>query len=173
MSLYFEKRMNEQKEDDPENDKIVFTFPWILRRADLGEPCCLTTSYKFAVTKWWLVLRSNDISVSSNHLPDSNTICNVSYTLFYDDAMRFELYSSPKVSTIPNPDVNKMLITPNGFMTKFDDEFQNDKAAKFVIFVELIIPLKYFVPPFGRRKCCIEYPANFENNFKFAFLKYK
>uniref|UniRef100_A0AC35FDA5 Uncharacterized protein n=1 Tax=Panagrolaimus sp. PS1159 TaxID=55785 RepID=A0AC35FDA5_9BILA len=31
MSLYFEERMKEQKEDDPENDKIVFTHPWILQ----------------------------------------------------------------------------------------------------------------------------------------------
>uniref|UniRef100_A0A914QEP5 BTB domain-containing protein n=1 Tax=Panagrolaimus davidi TaxID=227884 RepID=A0A914QEP5_9BILA len=30
MSLYFEERMIEQKENDPSNGKIVFTHPWIL-----------------------------------------------------------------------------------------------------------------------------------------------
>uniref|UniRef100_A0A914RDU5 MATH domain-containing protein n=1 Tax=Panagrolaimus davidi TaxID=227884 RepID=A0A914RDU5_9BILA len=191
MSLYFEERMNEQKEDAP-NDKIVFTFPWILRRADLGrhfitKPTSyvsrfITTGYKFGAMEWGLQLTSNYFCVDSgrNHPSEfvaSNSICNVSYTLFSDDAMRFELYSSPTVTApfthIQETDANySALKTPNEFMTKLKDAFQKEQFAKIVIFVELQIPSKYFLPPFGRKKCCIEYPANFENDFKFGFLKY-
>uniref|UniRef100_A0AC35F5R7 Uncharacterized protein n=1 Tax=Panagrolaimus sp. PS1159 TaxID=55785 RepID=A0AC35F5R7_9BILA len=185
MSLYFEERMNEQKGDYPENDKIVFTFPWILTMPWLNEDntdrqiICereMVTSLNITTIPWQISLTNDEISVVPLKVFLWNPICNVSYSLFYDDEMRYELYSSKKMSAIFNPD-DVEFNTPEGFLTKFNDEFQKGKVAKIVIFVEVILSSKTFFYPFDHplhyfyEKVCEEYPEDWENDFRYEFLK--
>uniref|UniRef100_A0A914PFT4 BTB domain-containing protein n=1 Tax=Panagrolaimus davidi TaxID=227884 RepID=A0A914PFT4_9BILA len=62
-------------------------------------------------------------------------------------------------------------------MARFNDEYQKGKVAKIVIFVEVILPAKFFYRSFDlllhplNKKICAEYPENFEEDFRFEFLK--
>uniref|UniRef100_A0A914QWM5 Uncharacterized protein n=1 Tax=Panagrolaimus davidi TaxID=227884 RepID=A0A914QWM5_9BILA len=106
MSLYFEERMKEQKEDDPENDKIVFSFPWILQFPMQPPPHHpngeneirlrerFTTAYAFENASWYLFFSRNIIRLENynNNGPAQcrvwNGTCFISYNLFYDVDMR-------------------------------------------------------------------------------------
>uniref|UniRef100_A0A914P4F1 BTB domain-containing protein n=1 Tax=Panagrolaimus davidi TaxID=227884 RepID=A0A914P4F1_9BILA len=192
MSLFFEERMIEQKENDPENDKITFTFPWILTTIPLqnednevGENvhvlCSkfMVTSYNVTIVSWVLMLftvgnQIGMIAVPSKHFL-WNPICNISYSLFYDNDMRFELYSSPKISAIPIDAT--AFYTPDGFMTRFYNDFQNGTALKAVIFFEITLSEKIFSRPFEHplhvlyQNFCAKYPEDMENDFTFEFMK--
>uniref|UniRef100_A0AC35GM03 BTB domain-containing protein n=1 Tax=Panagrolaimus sp. PS1159 TaxID=55785 RepID=A0AC35GM03_9BILA len=66
---------------------------------------------------------------------------------------------------------------PDGFMARFDDEYQKGIVAKIVVFVEIIIPAKIFYRPFDlpshplNKKKCAEYPENFEKDFSDYLIK--
>uniref|UniRef100_A0A914R0M4 BTB domain-containing protein n=1 Tax=Panagrolaimus davidi TaxID=227884 RepID=A0A914R0M4_9BILA len=185
MSLFFEERINEQKEDDPENDKITFIFSFAKEIPLVNENnedrqfnCSKTwvTTYNVTFKKWIITLSKNHFYIFPSTGDGWNATCNVSYNLYYDNDMRFEIYSSPKISAIFNPDhVN--FKSPEGFLAKFSDAFQRGKVAKIVVFVELKIPLKHFFRPFDlrlnyfKRKISGEYPENWENDYRFEFLK--
>uniref|UniRef100_A0A914PFX3 Uncharacterized protein n=1 Tax=Panagrolaimus davidi TaxID=227884 RepID=A0A914PFX3_9BILA len=105
-----------------------------------------------------------------------NPICNISYSLFYVNDMRFELYSSPKISAIPFRSATAFF-TPDEFMTRFYNAFKSGTALKGVIFFEITLSEKIFNRPFDlplhplNKKICEEYPENMENDFKFEFMK--
>uniref|UniRef100_A0A914PDN6 BTB domain-containing protein n=1 Tax=Panagrolaimus davidi TaxID=227884 RepID=A0A914PDN6_9BILA len=183
MSLYFEERINEQEEDDPEDDMITFIFPWIFELPPLNENnedrryiCAeeIITSYNVSAFKWHLELR-NDTFITYpfyGYLWDQT--CNVSYNLYSDNEMQNELYSSPKISAIFDTE-SAEYCTPNGFLTKFNNAYQKREIAKMVIFVELILPAEIFLRPFDLPMPFLnedmEYPEDIENDFKFEFLK--
>uniref|UniRef100_A0A914QHZ9 Uncharacterized protein n=1 Tax=Panagrolaimus davidi TaxID=227884 RepID=A0A914QHZ9_9BILA len=189
MSLFFEERINEQKEDDPENDMITFIFSFAKEIPLVNEDnedqlfvCSKTwvTTYNFSSKKWIITFYENHFYICPLMDPYDhylwNATCNVSYSLYYDNDMRFEIYSSPKISAILNPD-NFVFNSPEGFMAKFCDAFQKGKVAKIVVFVELKILSKHFFRPFDlrlnyfKRKISGEYPENWENDYRFEFLK--
>ena len=100
MSLYFKERSDEQKED-PEYDKIVFTHSWSLRTPAFREDGYfavkrdIITTYGFDSTEWDIVFFDGDIRVETHHpyRHEStrvwNGTCFISYSLFYDNDMRF------------------------------------------------------------------------------------
>uniref|UniRef100_A0A914QR81 Uncharacterized protein n=1 Tax=Panagrolaimus davidi TaxID=227884 RepID=A0A914QR81_9BILA len=195
MSLYFEERIIEQKENDPSNDKITFIHPWILTTipwhnqdgtVDFYSSKIITTCYNANVVTWDLICEKigrNQMTI--NAIPFTsllwNPICNISYSLFYDSDMRFELYSSPKISAIPSkysPQKNITIFkTPDGFLTRFYDALQNGRVLKAVIFFEFTTSESIFNRPFEHplhffnKKMCEEYPKDMENDFRFEFMK--
>uniref|UniRef100_A0A914PZF7 BTB domain-containing protein n=1 Tax=Panagrolaimus davidi TaxID=227884 RepID=A0A914PZF7_9BILA len=191
MSLFFEERMIEQKENDPENNKITFIHPWIfttipLQNEDneIGETVhdlcskMMITSYNVTAVPWILNLFAAGNQIATMAIPAKgflwNPICNISYSLFSDNDMRFELYSSPKISAIP---YRNGFYTPEEFMTRFHNAFQNGTALKGVIFFEITLSEKTFNRPFEHplhrlyKNFCAEYPENMENDFRFEFMK--
>uniref|UniRef100_A0A914QB25 MATH domain-containing protein n=1 Tax=Panagrolaimus davidi TaxID=227884 RepID=A0A914QB25_9BILA len=199
MSLYFEERIceqiidplndkiptNEQEEDDPENDKITFIFPWIFTLPPWNEnnedrqyisEKEIITSYHVCGFKWHLKLE-HDAFIAHTSMGDGwLKTCNVSYNLYSDNDMRHELYSSPKISA--RFDLHdEEYRTPDGFLTKFNNAYQKREIAKMVIFVELILHAKTFLCPFDLRlnflygDVCMEYPEDIENDFRFEFMK--
>lgn len=99
MSLYFAERVKEQIDDcTPDND-IIFTFPWIFNSNSLAAiPTgssigrVFATSYKMATSSWLIYLNFNYDALIINNLfgEEWNGICFLSYTLYYDDEMRYE-----------------------------------------------------------------------------------
>uniref|UniRef100_A0A914R185 Uncharacterized protein n=1 Tax=Panagrolaimus davidi TaxID=227884 RepID=A0A914R185_9BILA len=183
MSLFFEERMNEQKEDDPENDMNTFIYPFMVSIPLLNDPeegraitalCKMTTIYNIFSIVWQLRLTKYYFTTFCDDEFLWNATCNVSYSLFCDNEMRLELYSSPKVSTlcVPDEDGEKKFKTPDGFLTKFHDEFVNGKVAEVVFLVEIIIPAMTFYRPFDLYKFFRnKYPENLETDFRFEFMK--
>uniref|UniRef100_A0AC35GG26 Uncharacterized protein n=1 Tax=Panagrolaimus sp. PS1159 TaxID=55785 RepID=A0AC35GG26_9BILA len=104
-----------------------------------------------------------------------NCGCFVSYKLFYDNDMRFEFYSSKTVSAVRSPQDNGSFFTPDGFMEKFRNAKAEKRIKKIVVFVEIVIPTKFFYTPFkhlsSSKQLCDKYPTNMEEDFRFAFLK--
>uniref|UniRef100_A0AC34FSX4 Uncharacterized protein n=1 Tax=Panagrolaimus sp. ES5 TaxID=591445 RepID=A0AC34FSX4_9BILA len=104
MSLYFAERVKEQESDDRASDKnVVFTFPWIIdfsidnedvinNEEEAAAETSFATSYKMASTYWKASLRNDYTNIVVKNIAHENWdgICFISYTLYYDDEMRFE-----------------------------------------------------------------------------------
>uniref|UniRef100_A0AC34GG94 BTB domain-containing protein n=1 Tax=Panagrolaimus sp. ES5 TaxID=591445 RepID=A0AC34GG94_9BILA len=105
-----------------------------------------------------------------------NGTCFISYVLYSTPELHSEFYSSPKISMIPTP-TRDSFKSPDGAMTKFAKAIAKKKIAKIVVFIELLLPAKFFYRPFERRvtfmiqKHCFDIPKNIDNDFRFDFLK--
>uniref|UniRef100_A0AC34FHF0 MATH domain-containing protein n=1 Tax=Panagrolaimus sp. ES5 TaxID=591445 RepID=A0AC34FHF0_9BILA len=192
MSLFLQERIKEQESDDRTSDKnIVFTFPWIFNfpfqdpneenDEDAAAEISFTTSYKMGTTHWKICF-SNEyhaIYVSNSMAEEWNGRCYISYTLYYDAEMRFEFFSSTRVKMEEEyGGYRKNLCTPDGYMTRFIDGMNKKKFSKCVIFVEMHLPLKYFLQPSFKRELYEQkseisdiLPDDYENDFRFEFLK--
>uniref|UniRef100_A0AC35FNZ3 BTB domain-containing protein n=1 Tax=Panagrolaimus sp. PS1159 TaxID=55785 RepID=A0AC35FNZ3_9BILA len=186
MSLYFEERMNEQKEDDPENDKITFNILIIIEfplqnkveeDREYNYANKRVTSYNMTSIVWDINLTNEDFSISCPIDYLWNPAGSVSYILYSDNEMQNELYSSQKIPliTVEEDDMTKFE-TPEGFWTNFNDEFVKGNVAKLVTFVELILPAKIFCQPFDlplhplNMEHCNGYPEDIKKDFRFKFL---
>uniref|UniRef100_A0A914QT45 Uncharacterized protein n=1 Tax=Panagrolaimus davidi TaxID=227884 RepID=A0A914QT45_9BILA len=179
--------MDEQKEDDPSNDKITFVYSFTLNFAPLNELGVqefikgFVTTFNVACFHWGVTLSTNGYcKISCCNGIVRNAACNVSYT-FFDNEMRHELYSSPKISAIRLPNGSEggrcfmVLKTPDEFLKKFRDDYEKGKVGKINVVIELILPSMYFYRPFDiifdRLEYPDEYPEEMESDFRFKFLE--
>uniref|UniRef100_A0AC34GWF0 Uncharacterized protein n=1 Tax=Panagrolaimus sp. ES5 TaxID=591445 RepID=A0AC34GWF0_9BILA len=188
MSLYFAERVKEQIDDcTPDND-IIFTFPWIFNSNSLAAiPTgssigrVFATSYKMATSSWLIYLNFNYDALIINNLfgEEWNGICFLSYTLYYDDEMRYEFFSSTQIQMEETEDEHESITkfqTPEGYMAKFIEGMKNKKFSKCVVSIELDLPaINFYEPSFKKRSIksniSDEYPVDYENDFRFEFLK--
>uniref|UniRef100_A0AC34F518 Uncharacterized protein n=1 Tax=Panagrolaimus sp. ES5 TaxID=591445 RepID=A0AC34F518_9BILA len=194
MSLFLEERIAEQEIEDPEKDKIIFTFSLALGINYLHEPGknkdikvhgAFKTTYKMGSEKWHFNLTTKNIVIGTvtdtlleGNIKDSfwNGICFLSYTLFWDNDMRLELYSSTRIQMVKIND-SDLFSTPRGYMSRFAEAFTETKVSRIVMSIELHLPVKYFYYPFERpsneiwsRNCCAEYPEYIKNGGNLAFF---
>uniref|UniRef100_A0AC34EZC3 Uncharacterized protein n=1 Tax=Panagrolaimus sp. ES5 TaxID=591445 RepID=A0AC34EZC3_9BILA len=183
MSLFCVERVDEQIIDDRGTDKnVVFTFPFIsnfpIQHHLINN--CFATSYKMATTYWNVNIRTGFTSIVVKNAADEkwDGICFISYTLYYDDEMRFEFFSSSKIQMTESLDKFGFQ-TPDGYMSKFVEGLNNKKFSKCVIFIELHLPAKYFYQPWFKRERFFEneidisyqIPDDYENDYRFQFMK--
>uniref|UniRef100_A0AC34F6L6 MATH domain-containing protein n=1 Tax=Panagrolaimus sp. ES5 TaxID=591445 RepID=A0AC34F6L6_9BILA len=190
MSLYIQDRVKEYGADDRSSDKnVVFTYPWIFNfplqhdgqwmDRDSAAEALMTTSYKMGTTHWNICLKNeyNAIEVRNAFGEVWDGSCFLSYTLYYDAEMRFEFFSSTRIKMDGNGFMEDFC-TPDGYMARFIEAANNKKFSKCVISVELHLPIKYFFQPYFKRefhvteeKITDNFPDNYENDFRFEFLK--
>uniref|UniRef100_A0A914PXY5 BTB domain-containing protein n=1 Tax=Panagrolaimus davidi TaxID=227884 RepID=A0A914PXY5_9BILA len=185
MSLYFEERIDEEKLEEPLNGKITFMRPFIftLDEEDFHmflKTRTFRTTHDVLSISWFMNLTDDDVAIGKEIavLEDAfvpNCACFVSYKLFYDNDMRFGFYSSNRVAALWSAENPTAFITPDGFMTRFRDAKAERRIKKIVVFVEIILPTKFFNAPFKYlspfKQLCHKYPTNMEKDFRFAFLK--
>uniref|UniRef100_A0AC34G9W2 Uncharacterized protein n=1 Tax=Panagrolaimus sp. ES5 TaxID=591445 RepID=A0AC34G9W2_9BILA len=192
MSLYFADRVKEQKADDRGSDKnIVFTKPWIINfpiqnqnpdemhNEEAAAETSFKTSYKMASTSWniWLKNDFTAIIIRDACYHKWKGDCFISYTLYYDNEMRFEYFSSTRIQMdeIFTEYGYGKFQTPEGYMTRFIGGMNKKKFSKCVIFVELHLPTKYFLQPSLKTSYGAELsdklPDDYETDFRFEFLK--
>uniref|UniRef100_A0A914Y1H5 Uncharacterized protein n=1 Tax=Panagrolaimus superbus TaxID=310955 RepID=A0A914Y1H5_9BILA len=193
MSLFLDERIEEQI-IDPVNDQITFTYPWIIAIPLTTEAVAADddgiritnrfgTNYENGEAGWFGMLSTDKIgihSITSYHNGNGsfrvwNGTCFISYILYSTEELHSEFYSSPKISMIPTPNRDSFK-TPDGAMTKFAEAYVQKKLTKIIVFIELLLPAKFFYRPFERNsmflkhKHCFDFPDNFEDDFRFDFL---
>uniref|UniRef100_A0A914QP55 Uncharacterized protein n=1 Tax=Panagrolaimus davidi TaxID=227884 RepID=A0A914QP55_9BILA len=101
MSLYYKERSDEEIAD-LENDKIVFTFPWIIELPPHPNGVLIrgriTTAYGVVHSSWHMYFSRIGIKLRnynfSNQTRVWNGTCFISYNLFCDTDMRYLFHGS-------------------------------------------------------------------------------
>uniref|UniRef100_A0A914R2H7 MATH domain-containing protein n=1 Tax=Panagrolaimus davidi TaxID=227884 RepID=A0A914R2H7_9BILA len=199
-SLYFEEAVAE-RELEPIGENISFTHGWVIRVPNGDEEQRLVqtsfgTNYKFGTCEWNVRLCSRRSPFGLTNLGQGTGqrsksyilvetarrtkipggSCHIAYTIYYDNDMRYELYSSTKVATIGMVTDGLRFRTPRGnFMEMLTNAFIKNEGKMIVVFIEMILPTRFFfrrfedLSIFAHHKLP-EYPAHIEDDFRFDFI---
>uniref|UniRef100_A0AC35F0S1 BTB domain-containing protein n=1 Tax=Panagrolaimus sp. PS1159 TaxID=55785 RepID=A0AC35F0S1_9BILA len=205
-ALYFEEAVAERALE-PVAGNISFTFAWVIRVPNIDtDPRMIQTSfgtnYKAGSCEWNVQLRLRNSpfsllgldrhgrhrSMSQAHIlveTARNTkilggLCNIAYTVYHDDEMRYELYSSTKVAAIPSAgmitDGLRFRTPAGGYIEKLTNAFKKHEGKRIAIYIEMVLPSKFFLRHFEEssvfsKKKLPKYPADIEDDFRFDFIE--